>query len=157
MVQVTRDKARHGKITEQVNDRTFGVLFDAAAAVAYYDVDKITPVIDTSVPEENTNIAVKYDQQKTRIELIPASAIEAAGRAFTFGATKYSEHNWANGFEWDRLVGSTLRHINAWRSGEDTDPESGLSHLDHALATLMMLKAHEAEGLGNDNRRKTIR
>lgn len=97
----------------------------------------------------------KHDQDKIRLELIPASALNAMGRAFTYGSIKYEDHNWANGFDWDRLVGALMRHTNAWRSGENKDPESGLSHLDHVLACAAMLSAHEQEGLGNDNRRKT--
>lgn len=104
-----------------------------------------------------TKTGTKYDAGKNRLELIPSTAIDALGRAFTFGAKKYNSHNWANGFEWDRLVGALLRHINSWRSGEDIDPESGLSHLDHVLACAAMLSAHEQEGLGNDNRRKIVR
>lgn len=100
--------------------------------------------------------AKKFDGEKNRMELIPASAIEALGRAMTYGSRKYDDHNWANGFEWDRLVGSLLRHMNAWRAGQDLDPESGLSHIDHVLANAAMLAAHIEEGLGNDNRRKTI-
>jgi len=99
--------------------------------------------------------ATKNDSEKNRMELIPASGIEGIGRAMTFGATKYSEHNWANGFDWLRLVGSCLRHIFAWSRGEDKDPESKLSHLDHAGACIVMLIAHETEGLGNDNRRRS--
>lgn len=98
----------------------------------------------------------KHDTGKNRLELIPASAINAMGRAFSYGSIKYEDHNWTKGFDWDRLVGALMRHINAWRSGEDKDPESGLSHLDHVLACAAMLSAHEQEGLGNDNRRKTI-
>jgi hypothetical protein len=98
--------------------------------------------------------ALKLDTGKVRMELIPASSLDALGRAMTYGSKKYAEHNWAKGFDWDRLVGALLRHINAWRSGQDKDPESGLSHLDHVLACAAMLSAHESEGLGTDNRRK---
>ena len=48
-----------------------------------------------------------------------------------------------------------MRHLNAWRAGQDNDPESGLSHIDHVLANAAMLAAHIEEGLGNDNRRKS--
>lgn len=97
----------------------------------------------------------KHDTGKNRLELIPSSAIDAMGRAFTYGSRKYNDHNWSEGFDWDRLVGALMRHLNAWRAGQDKDLESGLSHLDHVLACAAMLSAHEQEGLGNDNRRKT--
>lgn len=152
MIQVTRDKARGGTIKE-LTANNVGVQFDAAENISWFSKDRVANV-EAGTPDLGTQ-AVKHDLSKTRLELIPPSGIEGIGRAMTFGASKYAEHNWANGFDWDRLVGSVLRHMNAWRSGEDKDPESGLSHLDHAGAAICMLIAHETEGLGNDDRRKT--
>lgn len=101
------------------------------------------------------NKSRKNDSEKIRLDLIPQAGINGMGRAFTFGATKYSPDNWAQGgFEWRRLVGAAMRHITAFNSGEDNDPESGLCHIDHALACLAMLNAHVEENLGTDDRRK---
>lgn len=88
-----------------------------------------------------TNYGLKYDGDKVRLELVPMEFLNAAGRALTFGASKYSEHNWANGIKISRLVGALLRHTSAWWAGEHEDPESGLNHLDHACACLAMLIA----------------
>lgn len=152
MVQVSRDKMRHGEVKEVLNSRTCGVQFDASSTVVYYDLDKITSVgeVEPSVVDS----AVKHDTGKNRLELIPVSGIEGIGRAMTFGAKKYAAHNWANGFDYSRLIGSAMRHLLAWMSGQDKDSESGLSHLDHLGACVVMLIAHETEGLGNDDRRK---
>jgi len=157
MVQVTRDKQRHGTIQEIVNNRTVGIKFDSAENTAYFDVDRIEAGIVVDDLFEENDVAIKHDNNKPRLELIPASGIDAAGRAMTYGSKKYADHNWANGFDWDRLTGSLMRHLQAWRSGEDVDPESGLNHVDHICANSMMLAAHVNEGLGNDNRRKTIK
>ena len=157
MVQVTRDKQRHGTIQEIVNNRTVGVKFDAAENTAYFDVDRIEEAVVADDLFEENDVAVKHDGDKPRLELLPSSGIIAAGRAMTYGSRKYVDHNWANGFEWDRLVGSMMRHLEAWRSGEDVDPESMLNHIDHVCANALMLAAHVNEGLGNDNRRKTIK
>ena len=35
-----------------------------------------------------------------------------------------------------------LRHLFAWWGGEDRDPESGFSHLDHSAAMLAFLIEH---------------
>ena len=147
-VEVSRDRERAAKIKARNNDIIM-VEFETGITEEY----DITNTRLMSEPQT----ATKHDQEKNRLELIPASGIEAAGRAFTYGANKYKEHgdhNWANGFKWDRIIGSTLRHINAFRSGQDIDEESGLSHIDHAVASIMMLAAHIEEGLGEDNRRK---
>lgn len=81
----------------------------------------------------------KHDTDKPRLDLIPRAALEAAGRALGNGAVKYGANNWRTCKEPERYVAATLRHIVAWNEGEATDPESGLSHLDHAAASLAIL------------------
>lgn len=81
----------------------------------------------------------KYDNGKNRLDLIPVSAIEAMGRAFTYGAQKYDSRNWEQGLEYGRLYGALQRHLTAWWKRQETDNESGLNHLDHAFACLAML------------------
>lgn len=153
-VEVSRDKLRPGTVVDIIGKNSVEVQFDLCDSTEYYSIDKVE-VLDSAPKTDDLAVtAVKYDGDKPRLELIPASGINAAGRAMTYGSKKYADHNWANGFEWDRLVGSLLRHINAWREGEDVDPESGLNHTDHICANAMMLAAHVSEGLGNDNRRK---
>lgn len=86
------------------------------------------------------DIGLKYDNGKPRISLIPREAILGMAQALTYGASKYSSDNFKNGIEYRRLVDAAMRHLLAWVDNENLDPESGLSHLDHALATLAMLK-----------------
>lgn len=83
---------------------------------------------------------VKHDNGKPRISLIPKSAIWGCAAALTFGASKYGTHNFRKGIEYLRLADAAMRHITQYINGEDNDPESGLSHLDHAMASLAMLK-----------------
>lgn len=96
----------------------------------------------------------KHDQNKSMVELIPWEGLEEVGFALKFGAKKYSPHNWRKGFAWSRLAGAALRHIYQWLNGEDKDPESGLSHLAHACACILMLLTHEKKGYGQDDRFK---
>jgi hypothetical protein len=103
---------------------------------------------------ENRFTATKFDQNKPPMQLIPWEAMTGIAQVLDFGRQKYAEHNWRNGFLWGRLAGAALRHIFAWLSGEDKDPESGLSHIDHALCCLMFLSAHIKGGLGKDDRWK---
>lgn len=80
----------------------------------------------------------KWDQGKPRMSLIdPAFLIELA-EVLTFGAQKYGAHNWRGGIATSRLLDAALRHITSYNGGENTDPESGKSHLIHATACLMM-------------------
>ena len=95
--------------------------------------------------------AQKNDSGKVRLELHPFDVLESVGWVWTKGAKKYEERNWEWGFDWSRVFGAVLRHLFAWGSGRRVDPEWGYSHLDHALCSLMMLRAHELRGLGKDD------
>ena len=40
--------------------------------------------------------AKKYDQNKTRMDLVPLSVMESLGQILTMGAQKYGENQWQN-------------------------------------------------------------
>lgn len=94
---------------------------------------------------------VKFDSDKPRLDLLPPELLTAVGTILTFGAKKYSDRNWEKGMEWGRLYGATLRHLIAWSSGEEADPESGYSHLWHAACNIAFLITYEERGLGEDD------
>lgn len=96
----------------------------------------------------------KHDIDKARMDLLSRASLVEIAKVLSFGAKKYGDHNWREGFAWSRLYGAALRHLLAHMDGEDKDPESGLSHLAHAACTLMFLMEHEIKGLGNDDRYK---
>ncbi len=96
----------------------------------------------------------KHDTGKPPMDLIPWEAMTGVAQVLDFGRVKYAAHNWRGGFEWGRLAAAALRHIFKWLAGEDKDPESGLSHIDHALCCLMFLTAHIKSDLGKDDRHK---
>lgn len=85
------------------------------------------------------NQGVKFDQDKPRMELLDAKALEGLTAVLTFGANKYAAHNWRSGLSYSRVIGALLRHISAIQQGEDIDPESGLPHIDHAGCCWMFL------------------
>ena len=94
----------------------------------------------------NNNPGRKNDQGKNRLDLIEPQFIEGVGEVLTFGAQKYEPNNWQNVEDpEDRYYAAALRHLMAWRKGETTDEESGLSHLKHAATNLMFLLHFETE------------
>lgn len=99
---------------------------------------------------------IKHDQDKPRMDLLDRFAIEQLALVLGFGAQKYAAHNWRNGLEYSRLVAAALRHIHAFNSGEDNDPESGLPHLAHAMCCLMFLLGMTQERPDMDDRYKTL-
>lgn len=98
--------------------------------------------------------ARKDDSEKPRLDLIPTAPLVGIGNVLGFGAKKYAAHNWRAGFAYSRLIGAALRHVTSFNDGEDLDPESKLSHIDHALCTLMFLREQIAKGTGTDDRYK---
>ncbi len=96
--------------------------------------------------------AIKNDLGKPDLSLIPLPAMEALAYSLMYGEKKYSRNNFRAGFDTNRLVASSLRHIYQWQNGEDLDSESGVSHLGHALASLTMLVTNLAEGVATDGR-----
>lgn len=98
--------------------------------------------------------ALKYDTEKPRTDLLPGFPLVCIARVLGYGAQKYAAHNWRKGMEWSRPYGAALRHMLAWNEGEDTDPESGLNHIDHALCELMFLRQYIADCPELDNRYK---
>ena len=81
--------------------------------------------------------AIKHDQGKPPMSLLSRTALEEVAKVMAFGAQKYAAHNWRSGFTWSRTLDAAARHLYAFIDGEDKDPESGLSHLAHAMCCLM--------------------
>ncbi len=97
--------------------------------------DKATAVRAFLPPTEGT----KHDQNKLRMDLIDAKAMEGLAAVLTFGAQKYAAHNWRNGISYSRVLAALLRHVSAIQRGEYVDPESGLPHIDHVGCCWMFL------------------
>jgi 5'(3')-deoxyribonucleotidase len=83
--------------------------------------------------------ALRYDKGKTQLDLIPPFVIEQLGKVLTFGAEKYDKDNYRKGMKWSKVIGSLMRHINAFRAGEDFDKETGIYHIAHAMCNLTFL------------------
>ena len=82
----------------------------------------------------------KYDQNKSRMDLVPLDVIESVGKILGMGAQKYGENNWQElrNF-WARYKAALLRHLAAIDKGELLDQESGLPHIDHVLCNALFL------------------
>lgn len=73
-----------------------------------------------------------------RFSLLPWDVLYELAEHFGKGARKYESRNWEKGYDWDLTIDALGRHLALWVSGQDTDPETGSSHLIavawHALA-----------------------
>lgn len=96
----------------------------------------------------------KNDNGKPDPSLVPTDALMGMANALTYGAKKYDRNNFRKGIAYTRLVAACMRHLAAFNEGEDTDAESGNPHLDHALASLAMLKFMTVHRMEMDDRWK---
>ena len=89
----------------------------------------------------------KYDQGKLRWDLLPLTAVEGIVKVLTYGLDKYGEANsWRRVSDAkERYYAALMRHLAAYRKGEMIDPESKLTHLEHAACNIIFLCELEAE------------
>jgi len=91
----------------------------------------------------NENEALKFDTGKLRMDLIPPSLLSSVATILEFGARKYAPRAWEKGMHWSRVFAALMRHMWAWWSGENTDHETGKSHLWHAACCIAFLIEYE--------------
>jgi hypothetical protein len=60
-------------------------------------------------------------------------------------------NDYQKGTEWLKYWDAAIRHLTAWRDGEDND-ESELSHIAHAAASCLILLWYIIMKVGKDDR-----
>lgn len=69
------------------------------------------------------------------------------------GGIKYSRHNYRVArIKASDYMDACNRHMDYWWEGEDIDPDSGLSHVTKAIATLVVLRDAMIHGSFEDDR-----
>jgi len=95
-----------------------------------------------------------FGMKKVLMSVIPLTVLSELALAMLEGALKYARHNY-------RAVGSirasdyydaTRRHLDRWWEGEDLDPDSRLSHVTKAIASLVVLRDAMIVGTFEDDR-----
>lgn len=103
----------------------------------------------------NTTRHQKFDTGKRRYDLLPWDALAEVVKCLEFGAAKYSDNNWTRCESLTRYWVSSMRHTIAWFNGSDTDAESGLNPLAHAIAGLLFVLSLCIRGEAKDDRPDT--
>jgi len=88
---------------------------------------------------------MKFDKGKPDYSLLPFAAVDEVVKVLTYGADKYDRFNWEK-VEAVRYQAATMRHFSTHMQGEKIDPESGISHLAHAICSLLYLLYFELKG-----------
>jgi hypothetical protein len=91
--------------------------------------------------------------KKAPLRYVPPALMLAAARAMENGALKYGPFNWRDQpVEVVTYVEAVLRHLFAFLDGQDLAEDSGLPHIDHAIAGLGIIADARALGTLIDNR-----
>lgn len=84
---------------------------------------------------------------------LPWRALTGAVLAMLEGALKYRRHNYRiAGVRASVYFDACQRHVISWWEGEDQDPDSGLCHIDKAIASLLILRDGMLQGNWQDDR-----
>jgi hypothetical protein len=95
----------------------------------------------------------RISRGKLPLSLWPPIATALGCLALFDGARKYGRANFrAVPVYASVYVDATKRHLDAWFEGEEADPESGLDHLAHALASIAIIVDARAAGTLIDDR-----
>ena len=95
---------------------------------------------------------MKGDNGKPQWGLLPWEEVEDIVKVLTLGSLKYSRDNWMRVPDLEnRYFDALMRHLIAYRKGEQLDPESQLSHLSHAACCLLFIQWGEKQRKAKDN------
>lgn len=90
---------------------------------------------------------------KPPLSAVPGGPLFQVGAALLYGGCKYGRHNYRPaGVRASVYFDAVMRHLWAWWEGEDLDPDSGVTHLAHACAGLMVFMDSEMAGNHTDDR-----
>ncbi len=124
------------------------LVIDAVDANKAYGELHNTPAVKESNPKDAIGCT------KVPWSVLPTPVIGELALAMLEGACKYGRHNYREvgvraSIYYDAVVG---RHLAAWWEGENTDADSGLSHLVKAMAGLTILRDAQIRGMMEDDR-----
>lgn len=149
-----RELGQHEIIERSKGDEFWSEISTQWMLTIWSEVDRRTPYVErlryrrpvnsTSISPEHTKETNPKDaigSTKPPIANVPLSVISEVGMALAEGQWKYGGYNW-------RVIGvrasvywdATFRHLKAWWEGEDTDPDSQLSHVTKAISALTVLR-----------------
>lgn len=85
--------------------------------------------------------------------VLPFRVLRGVALAMMEGALKYGGYNYRDaGVRASVYYDAAMNHLGDWWEGQDLDPDSGLSHVDKAIASLVVLRDGMYEGNWNDDR-----
>jgi len=90
--------------------------------------------------------------------LFEPNAIKELAKVFSKGAEKYEPNNWMKGMSWQSILASLERHKEAFKLGEDIDPETQCLHMAHvAWNALALVSYYSIYPQGDDRPHEYLR
>lgn len=103
--------------------------------------------------EKPTNPKDAIGIRKAPMSTVSAAVLSEMGVAMLEGAAKYGRHNYRGvGVRASVYYDATIRHLFSWWEGEDTDPDSGMSHVTKAIVSLVVLRDAMIQSKVEDDR-----
>lgn len=100
-------------------------------------------LVDTFITGQTkeTNPKDQVGVKKVPVHVIPAQVVGETGLALLEGARKYGSYNYrVAGVRASVYYDAAMRHLTAWWEGQDIDPDSNISHITKAIASLVVLR-----------------
>lgn len=95
---------------------------------------------DGAVELPDGNPKTVYGMSKPGIEGVPPAPLLMVGEVMRLGIRKYGLTNWRHDpISASVYYNAAMRHLLSWWDGQNADPESGLPHLAHAIACMMIV------------------
>ena len=126
-------------------------LYSAKLGISEWDIVEIIPQTNLFFEEtlQGLNEALnhtktynpataKTDTGKDRLDLLPYAGLASAAKAFEYGLKQYGHNNYQNAKSYRPFLAAAARHLAKKLDGEDLDSDSGLDHISHSLACLLM-------------------
>lgn len=105
------------------------------------------PAVDATNPKDLIGV------KKPRLSLVPPAGLVYAALAMANGADKYGPYNWRSKKVQTMIyLEAAMRHILSFQDGEENAKDSGIPHLGHAIACLLIIIDAKETGNLVDNR-----
>lgn len=94
----------------------------------------------------------RFNEGKTRHDLLKPFTQEQFARVLTEGAKKYGDNNWEMGMAWSKVIASLKRHLIEIELGNDYDDETKCLHSAHIMCNAAFLTEYYNIFPEGDNR-----
>lgn len=116
------------------------------------DDDPWAEQVSKEVRVTDPNTGGQKGRKPEQLGAVDPLALMELAKVAGFGGDKYDRYNYLKGFNWSLSVDALFRHLLAFLSREDRDPESGALHTSQVAWHALCLTSFLLRGIGTDDR-----